>query len=214
MWALRLWPLLPALFLLIHRERFADLYGLILGLDATLCLIACITITPLMTVAKLPIARLRWWYGVWMFALGVALALGTIILDTSTVHAMAGNSVNWTGLVIVLILLPMTITANTVSQKALGPEWKRWQRYLMWIVWTLVGLHLAALMAWPTLTGYLAATLPLIILRRARASIKAWRAGQYSTGGWWAGLAILLSVYLAGLTILITELVQACAQTV
>lgn len=216
---LRLWPLIPALFLIVPILRHGDVEhfaGLILGLDATLCLIACITVTPLMTVIKARAAKLRWWYGIWMFTLGT-VGLGiTLWMGRSDVSGAAGgNSVNWTGLLLVVLLAPMVATSNVAAQKALGPEWKRWQRWLVWTVWGIVVIHLAALAAWwPPLGAFLAATLPLIYLRRQAKHIKAWRMRGYDSGGWWVMLAICVVSYLAGTGVLTGELAVACGQAV
>ena len=216
-WALRIWPLLPALCLVpavLHHDRVGHFAGQVLGLDATLCLVACITVTPLMHVMRARAAKLRIWYGLWMFALGAAGTAFALLLDRHhPAQAVAGNSAAWTGLVIVAALVPMTVTSNVLAQKLLGPEWKRWQRWLVWSVWLILVLHLAALHSWTTLVGFTAATVPLIVLRRKRPSIKAWRSGGYSTGGWWLGLAVLVGVWLGGLTVLIVQLAVACAQS-
>lgn len=217
-WLLRLWPLFPALFLIVPILRHGDVEhfaGLILGLDATLCLIACITVTPLMTVMKARAAKLRWWYGIWMFTLGVALLLVVLWTGRADVgEAAAGDSVNWTGLLLVVLLAPMAATANVAAQKVLGPEWKRWQRWLMWAVWAIVAIHLVALMVWVPLLAFLAATLPLIYLRRQAKHIKAWRMRGYDSGGWWVMLAICVVSYLAGFGVLVAELAVACGQAV
>lgn len=215
---LRLWPLVPALFLIVPILRHGDVEhyaGLILGLDATLCLVACITVTPLMTVMKARAAKLRWWYGVWMFTLGAVLLLVVLWMGRADMAAAAGgDSVNWTGLLLVVLLVPMAATANVAAQKVLGPEWKRWQRWLMWAVWGIVAAHLLALMVWLPLGGFLAATIPLIYLRRQAKHIKAWRMRGYDSGGWWIMLALCVVSYLSGVGVLTWELVVACGQAI
>jgi DMSO/TMAO reductase YedYZ heme-binding membrane subunit len=226
MWtALRVWPLVPMLFLLrpIVAGRLLDYADAVIGFDATLCLIACLAVTPFITVARLKITKLRWWYGLWVFVLGAAgLAIHlayppvTPYPSASMADRAAGSAVDWTGLLIVVLLLPMAATSSAVAQKALGPEWKRWQRSLMWIVWAIVGLHLASMHAWVITAAYGGATLPAVLLRRPRVrrSIKNWRAGGYSTGGWWAALGIIGSVALVGVLIIGGEEVREVARAV
>lgn len=214
--ALRAWPAIPPLALTVpllhHSDRLAGYGATVLGFDALLCLVGCVTITPLMTIMKSKAAKLRWWYGVWMFVLGAALLAVVLLTQMSDpAGAAAGDFTAWSGLAVVVLLVPMAVTANTLAQKLLGPEWKRWQRSLMWVVWGLTAVHLAALTAWPVLAAFLGATIPLIVFRWARGSVKRWRADGYSTGGWWLGLAVLGSMYLAGLAVLFTEQAQACA---
>ena len=209
--ALRAWPAVPALCLLrAARYGLMPVYAdRVLGLDAVLALVACLAVTPVITVAKAPVAKLRWWYGNWMFLLGgaglaVHLAPG---MPGGLAYQAAYNSVNWTGTVIVALLLPMAVTSSVGAQRLLGPEWKRWQRFLVWTVWTGVGAHLILLHAWLVLGAYLAATTPAVFVRfpPARRGIKAWRAGGYSTGGWWAVTAVLGLTALTGLSVLAGE---------
>ncbi len=207
------WPLLPALFLIwpaIHGHLVLYADG-VLGFDATLCLIACLAVTPLITITRTKITGLRWWFGLWVFVLGAAalaihLAYPPVTGMPLTTRA-AGTAVDWTGLLIVVLLLPMAATSSTAAQKMLGPEWKRWQRGLIWAVWLVIAIHFALLHAWLILIAYAGSTLPAILLRsgRVRRSIRTWRGGGYSTGGWWLALAVLGVVAAAGFLILMEE---------
>jgi DMSO/TMAO reductase YedYZ heme-binding membrane subunit len=216
---LRAWPAVPPLFLIfpfLHRGDTGHYAGVILGLDATLCLVACIAVTPLITLARIKATRYRMIYGVWMFTIGALGLAVTVLLDHPLVMAVAGDSVQWTGTALILLLLPMTVTSNAACQRLLGPEWKRWQRSLLWAVYVLVLVHLAALRSYEALTGFSLATLPMILLRwpRVRQSVKAWRASRYEGGRWWAGLAVIFTAWLAGLVILVTLIGVACASAV
>lgn len=214
------WPAVPPLALLpliLHKSPELGRHaGDILGLDATMCLAACITVTPLITVAKVKATRYRMIYGVWMFSIGAAGLLITLLLDHDTPRAVAGNSIQWTGSFLVLLLLPMTLTSNRRAQKVMGREWKRWQRGLLWTVYALVLLHLLALRSWDVLGGFTAVTVPMIYLRRekTRQSVAGWRKGGYSTGGWWTGLAVVGALWIAGAVILLTLTGVACAAAV
>jgi DMSO/TMAO reductase YedYZ heme-binding membrane subunit len=216
---LRAWPAVPALCLLWPaRHGLLPAYAdRVLGLDAVLALVACLAVTPVITVSRAPVTRLRWWYGNWVFALGCAgLAVHLAYPPGDMSYRMASDSVNWTGTVIVVLLLPMAVTSSTVAQRLLGQEWKRWQRVLVWVVWGCVGVHLALLHAWLVTGAYLAATLPVAVVRypRARKGIREWRAGGYSTGGWWAATAVLGLVALTGLSALTGEEALAVARAI
>jgi DMSO/TMAO reductase YedYZ heme-binding membrane subunit len=205
--AIYAWPVIPVLALIpaATHDRLLNYADTVLGFDATLCLVACLAVTPLITIARAKITKLRWWYGIWVFILGAAgLTIHIVFPPGGMPQRVSGNAIEWTGLLIVTLLLPMTITSNAVTQKLLGPEWKRWQRNLMWAVWAVTAIHFLTMQSWVVLIGYSACTLPAITLRvsRIRKSVKDWRAGGYSTGGWWMVIAILGTVTIAGLSIL------------
>jgi len=215
---LLVWPALPVLFLIraaLHRKLgvYADS---VLGFDATLCLIACLAVTPFITVARLKIAKLRRWYGVWVFVLGAAGLVVHLLSAGSIAQRVAGNATDWSGTLIVVLLFPMTVTSAAFAQKLLGPEWKRWQRNLMWTVCVLLAGHFVVLHAWTTTLAYSWCVLPAVLLRnsRLRKSIKTWRTGGYSTGGWWTALAILGPLALAGFVVLMAEEVSVIARAI
>lgn len=212
----RTWPAIPALTLIraILDGTFYAHADTVLGYDAVLCLVACLAITPFVTVAGARIARLRLVYGLWMCAIGaVAVAVHLSLPRTPMGWALAGTTVNFTGLLIVALLVPMAASSGPRAQRLLGREWKRWQRALIWAVWAAVALHLAVLRGWPQLAAYTAATLPLIALRvpRLRRAIKTWRSGGYSTGGLWTVMTLCAYVFTAGLAVLLGEEAAAIA---
>jgi hypothetical protein len=215
--ALRAWPVLPVLALVRPAldGRVMAYADTVLGYDAVLALAACLAVTPVITVAKLPVAKLRWWYGNWV---AVCAALGLALHLTAPPAGMADRAAGsfsvWSGTLLVVLLLPMAATSSALAQKLLGPEWKRWQRWGVWAVWAAVAGHLAVLHAWLDAGAYLALTLPAVAVRRptVRKGIKDWRAAGYSTGGWWAVLAVLAVVALAGLAVLAGEEVRAAVR--
>jgi DMSO/TMAO reductase YedYZ heme-binding membrane subunit len=216
---LRAWPLFFVLPLVYvgFKGRLMDYADPVIGFDAVLAMIACLAVTPLITLAKMPVAKLRWWYGNWVFFLGAAgLELHLVYPPVNPLCGMAGNSVNWTGTLIIALLLPMTATSSNVAQRLLGPEWKRWQRWLVWAVWGAIAVHLAVMHAWLPTAAYLLATSPAIVLRRpaVRRSVKAWRADGYSTLKWWVWLAVLGNLAATGIIILVAEEVHAIASAV
>lgn len=212
----RAWPALPALTL-IRAAQHGTLYAradAVLGYDAILCLVACLAVTPFITVAGARITRLRLIYGLWMCAIGAAAAAVHLSLPrTAMAWAVAGTAVNFTGLLIVALLIPMAASSGSRAQKLLGREWKRWQRPLIWAVWAAVALHLAVLRGWLPLAAYAAATLPLIALRipRLRRAVKTWRSGGYSTGGLWIAMTGCAYIFAAGLAVLLGEEAAAIA---
>lgn len=222
--ALRGWPALPPLALIvpvIHHLLAVYADG-VLGFDAMLCLLACLAVTPFITalprpaMARLRIARLRWWYGIWLFTLGFAAVCVHMLSPGPLAWRVAGSAVDWTGLLIVVLLAPMAVTSCTLAQKALGQEWKRWQRWGVWAVAALTAVHLVALMAWLPAAAFSAALVPLITLRvpRVRRAVKAWRADGYTTGALWVILATLCTVFTAAVVILATEEGLAVARAI
>lgn len=217
--ALRAWPAVPALVLAwpAAHGRLLGYADAVLGYDATLCLVATLLITPVITATRAPIAKLRFWYGIWVFLLGAAaFAIHLAYPPTSMAASMAGDSVNWTGTLIVVLLLPLAATSSAVAQKLLGPEWKRWQRNLVWVVWACVGVHFAFMHAWLILGAYLAASAPGMVIRRPRVrrAVKAWRAARYENGNTWVLMGVLGTVALAGFVVLVTEEGVAVAHAV
>jgi DMSO/TMAO reductase YedYZ heme-binding membrane subunit len=204
------WPLILPLTLIpaaIHGEllSYADA---VLGYDATLCLIACLVVTPAITVAKLKITKLRWWYGLLVFFIGfTGLAIHLAYPPGDMQTRVAGTVTDWTGILIIALLTPMALTSCVAAQKLLGPEWKRWQRDLMWCVWFVIIVHLLTTHAWLVVVAYSAATVTTFIPRipQARKSIKTWRAGGYSTGGWWVIFTLLTLMFIIGVMIIVGE---------
>jgi DMSO/TMAO reductase YedYZ heme-binding membrane subunit len=214
---LYIWPAIPVAALILpalrgHLLSYADAA---LGYDATLCLVACMLITPVTTVAKLSIIKLRWWYGMLVFYIAVAAIIIHLAYPPGTIATrVAGNVTDWTGTLILALLTPMALTSCKTAQKLLGPEWKKWQRNLMWFVWGIVGVHLYTTHAWLVVVAYMMATVPTFVFRmpKIRKALKTWRAGGYSTGGWWTILVTLAVIFAVGVAILLGEEVQTVAR--
>jgi hypothetical protein len=112
---LRAWPAVPLLALLraLLLGRVAWYADEVLGYDALLCLVATLAITPLVTTAGAKITTLRVWYGLWMFGIGVlAVAVHLGAAHGHLAASVAGTAVAWTGLMIVVLMLPMAVSSG------------------------------------------------------------------------------------------------------
>jgi len=136
------WYALNAKDVLTHTE--AD----VLGTGGEICFFIAVSITPLITVTGSRwFAPLRRWYGIFFALIGVSdAATAAITTDFSggVFGRLAGHTFLVTGLFIVLIALPLLITANTPAQRRLGRYWKRIQR-ATYVLWGLIVLHLLLL---------------------------------------------------------------------
>ena len=219
---LRIWPVIPAGFLaypaIAGSPDLISYASQILGLDAMACILACLAISPLVTMSRLRVTELRTWYGLWTFLLGAAGLVIAVSVNSpgGVMERAAGDSMNWTGLLVVVLLLPLAATSFKAAQKVMGPEWKRWQRGLVWCVWAVIGLHLFVLMAWASLVGYATASLPLIAARdnKIKTALREWRREGYSNGRMWFMVDVLVLVYATGMSLIIWREVVACAAAV
>lgn len=120
----------------------------VLGTGAEACLLACLLITPLVLItgSRWPVP-LRKWYGIMA---GVIAITDAIIASITTVEfgpppaRLAGHVFLLAGLLMVVILVPLTLTSNNASMRAMGRYWKRLQQ-LTYVIWALLGVHLALL---------------------------------------------------------------------
>ena len=130
-------------------------------------------------------------------------------------HA-AATTREWTGTLIIIILLPLAVISNQLSQRLLGTWWKIWQRRLTWAAWAAVAVHILVLGAWQTELAFAAASAPLIAARipAIRKDIATWRRDGYAdpARSLLAGLAI--GVFAYGFAILTWTEVVCSAQAV
>ena len=136
------WYLLNAKDVLTHTE--AD----VLGTGGEICFFVALSITPLVTVTGARwFVPLRRWYGIFFALIGISdAATAAITTDFSggVFGRLAGHTFLVTGLLVVLIALPLLLTANTPAQRLLGRYWKRLHR-AMYVLWALIVLHLLLL---------------------------------------------------------------------
>lgn len=180
----------------------------VLGTASEMLLIMCLAVTPLITLTGWRwIAPMRQWYGI-MFGLS-AVTDATIASITTTDFAggplarVTEHSFLLIGLTMVIILIPLILTANKKSQKLLGKYWKLTQR-ATYIVWALLLVHLTLLEGFGIPSGdglavlhqrlyqIVAVSVPLVLLRIPK--VKKWAVSKRSSGGAWAVLAPVLLV--------------------
>jgi methionine sulfoxide reductase heme-binding subunit len=194
--------------------------GDVLGLGAILCLLACLSITPLMRVTNLRGANTwRKWYGLSVFILGfaglaIAVSGGPVTTSKLAIQGPAGHIGEWTGTVIVFLLVPLALTSAKLAQQLLGKYWKIWQRYLMWAVWAMLAVHLAILRNWIAEIAYLMASGPLILARfpAVRNDITRWKRQGYSDSHIWILAGMALAIYVFGVATLVYMEVAASAR--
>jgi DMSO/TMAO reductase YedYZ heme-binding membrane subunit len=147
-------PAFVGLFFIAHPVFVGDSDVLnqieadVLGMAGEICLFMALLVTPVITVTRMRwIAPLRRWYGI-MFAITAITDATTASITTDFAGGvfgrLAGHSFLLVGLFMVLLTLPLLVTANTPSQRWLGKYWKQLQR-LTYVVWALLLLHLALL---------------------------------------------------------------------
>ena len=153
LWALRLPALVPVLFMspAIVTLNSAVLDGVeadVLGTGSMLLLVLTLVISPLVTLTRQRwFVPLRRWYGI-MFALTAftdATAAGITTKFAGGVFGrLAGHSFLLAGLTMVILLIPLFLTANNITQRWLGRYWKLLHR-LTYVIWALLFVHLALL---------------------------------------------------------------------
>lgn len=112
-----------------------------LGTGSEILLITTLLISPMVTLTRQRwFVPLRRWYGI-MFGFS---ALADAILASITadfaggpIGRVAGHTFLLVGLVMVMLLIPLLLTANTRAQYWLGRYWKVLHR-LMYVVWALL----------------------------------------------------------------------------
>ncbi len=110
------------------------------------------------------LVRNRRYFGVAAFAYALAHTVFYLI-DVGVVGALAEATILaiWTGWVAFLVFIPLAITSNDRSVRAMGPAWKRLQRWVYGAA-VLTLIHWAALHDWGGVAPALAHFGPLIAL--------------------------------------------------
>jgi DMSO/TMAO reductase YedYZ heme-binding membrane subunit len=136
------------------------------------------------------------------------------------VGRVAGHTFLVTGFLIILLALPVLVTANTPAQRTLGRYWKRVQR-VTYVIWGMVVLHLLLLDGFGPFGGpqgdgapvfhqrfyqAMVISFPLVILRLP--PVRRWITEQRAAGQqWkvWTAVMPLAALYVLGFAFLINE---------
>jgi DMSO/TMAO reductase YedYZ heme-binding membrane subunit len=145
--ALPLFFMTPAL-LTLNGHTFSVSVDDTLGTGAMVCLFLCLLVSPMMTLTGLRwFFPLRRWFGIMMAACGIGDAIAAGLTDALAggfLSRLTEHAFTLTGLVMVMLLIPLLITANPWAQRRLGRYWKMLHR-LIYVVWALLFVHLAVL---------------------------------------------------------------------
>jgi DMSO/TMAO reductase YedYZ heme-binding membrane subunit len=218
-YTLPLVPLAVMIWPLAHQVPGAAAdAGNVLGFGAVLSLLACLAVTPVLLVTGMKqAARWRRHFGVCVFILGLAGLMIAVTGRGMAPGAMAGRSAGhatqWTGTVIVVLLIPLALTSSMFAQKQLGTYWKAWQKRLTWAVWAAITIHLLVLGRPDVITAWLLASVPLAVTRvpAIRADITRWRRGGYADIHLWILAGMAATAFIAGTGILLAMEVMAIA---
>jgi DMSO/TMAO reductase YedYZ heme-binding membrane subunit len=196
----------------------------VLGTGGEFFLLACVSITPLITLTGARwYAPLRRWYGIFFALIGISdgtTASITTDFAGGVFGRLAGHTFLLSGFMIVLIAVPVLLTANTPAQRKLGTYWKKLQK-LTYVMWGLLVLHLLLLDGFRPFDGpqgdgdpvfhqrfyqALAISIPLVILRLP--PVKRWITETRAAGQqWkvWCATAPMAALYILAFAFVINE---------
>ena len=196
----------------------------VLGTGGEAAFLIAVSITPLITLTGARwYAPLRRWYGIFFALIGIsdaATASITTSFSGGVFGRLAGHTFLVTGFLIVLIAVPILLTANTPAQRKLGTYWKKLQK-LTYLLWGMIALHLALLDGLHPFDGpqgdgdpvfhqrfyqILAISLPLVLLRLP--PVKRWATEKRAAGQqWkvWCAFAPMVALYLLAFAFIINE---------
>jgi DMSO/TMAO reductase YedYZ heme-binding membrane subunit len=196
----------------------------VLGTGGEATFLIAVSITPFITLTGARwYAPLRRWYGIFFALIGISDAT-TAAITTSfsggVFGRLAGHTFLVTGFLIVLIAIPLLLTANTPAQRKLGTYWKKIQK-MTYVIWGFVVLHLALLDGFKPFDGpqgdgdpvfhqrfyqILAISLPLVLLRLPPA--KRWVTETRAAGQqWkvWCAVAPMAALYILAFAFIFNE---------
>ncbi len=153
LWALRLPAFVPVLFMspaivTLNSAVMDTVEADVLGTGSMLLLMLTLLITPLSTLTRQRwFVPLRRWYGVMMAITAFTdftMAAITTEFAGGVFGRLAGHSFLLVGFINVMVIIPLFLTGNNLSQRWLGRYWKPLHK-LTYVVWGLLWLHLALL---------------------------------------------------------------------
>jgi methionine sulfoxide reductase heme-binding subunit len=220
--------MLPAFFRM-NENTFAVSVDDTLGTGAEICLFLCLLVTPMVTLTgQRWFFGLRRWYGIMMAFCGIGDMLAAGLTDNFAggfFGRVAGHVFELMGFIMVMLLIPLLLTANPWAQRKLGRYWKMLHR-LIYVVWALLFFHLSLLEGFGFERGdngsgffgdgdpifhqrlyqYSACTLFLLTLRLP--PVKRWIAARQREGrNWlvWVTIAPLFALFIFGMIFIFNE---------
>jgi DMSO/TMAO reductase YedYZ heme-binding membrane subunit len=230
MFFMRLPAFIPWIFVmrgwlsLNEKNSLTTTEAAILGTGGEFCFLMAITITPAITLTGARwFAPLRRWYGIFFALIGISdgtTAAITTDFAGGPMGRLAGHTFLLSGLLIMLVAVPLLITANTPMQRVMGRYWKRLQRFT-YLIWVMIFLHLMLLDGFRPFGGdagdgvplfhhrgyqFLVISIPLLVLRLP--PVKRWVVETRNEGRqWlvWTVFAPMLALYFLGIAFVINE---------
>jgi DMSO/TMAO reductase YedYZ heme-binding membrane subunit len=227
---LRLPAFVPLIFIsrgwvsLNARDVLTNTEADVLGTGGEICLFVAVSITPLITLTgQRWIAPLRRWYGIMFAVIGIADATTAAITTDfagGVFGRLAGHSFLLTGFLVILLAIPLLVTANTPAQRMLGKYWKRLHR-VTYVIWGMMVLHLLLLDGFTPFGGSdgdgdpvfhqrfyqaVAISIPLVILRLP--PVRRWATEQRAAGRQrlvWLAVSPLAVLFILGFAYIINE---------
>jgi sulfoxide reductase heme-binding subunit YedZ len=188
----------------------------VLGTSALIIFMMMLAVTPVHTLTGWQWHRvLRRDYGVAMFLVAATDLVLAAIATGDTFHGgffdrVGGHTFLLAGTLSVLLLIPVTLTANRRARKWLGPHWRSVHR-LVYVVWATILLHLAFLFAFRSLfIDSLVVSFPLVILRipRVRQRWASSRRARTHRHARRVGVVVLAALFIAGIVPFFSALVH------
>jgi methionine sulfoxide reductase heme-binding subunit len=202
-----------------------------LGTGAALLLFLCLLVSPMVTLTgQRWFFGLRRWYGIMMAFCGLGDMFAAGFTDSFAggfFGRVAGHVFELMGFMMVMLLIPLLLTANPWAQRKLGRYWKTLHK-LIYVVWGLLFLHLSLLEGLGFENGnshngsgfpgdgdpvfhqrlyqYSACSLFLLTLRLP--PVKRWIAARQKEGrGWlvWVTIAPIFALFIFGMIFFINE---------
>ena len=199
----------------------------VLGTGGEYCFLLAVTITPYITVTgQRWVAPLRRWYGIMFAVIGLSDSVTASITGDfagGVVGRISGHTFLLAGFFIILLAIPVLITANTPMQRRLGRYWKRVKR-VTYVIWGMIIIHLALLDGFKPFDGpqgdgdpvfhqrlyqILVVSFPLVILRLP--PVRRWVTEKRAAGEQWKVWAVVMPMavlFVLGFSFIINEEIQ------